>query len=61
MTNRSHDKRKPGCPFCAEKARVRKHGFARSHIQRYRCTGCEKTFQAKYIYQTGTDRTIATC
>ncbi|WP_425482141.1 transposase [Budvicia diplopodorum] len=40
----------PDCPYCSEKRGVRKHGKARSGLQRYFCCECQKTFQVKYIY-----------
>lgn len=49
------------CPFCAEQTKIRKHGLARSKIQRYRCTSCEKTFQARYIYKPRTEQPMLTC
>ncbi|SFC32334.1 hypothetical protein SAMN02745723_10272 [Pragia fontium DSM 5563 = ATCC 49100] len=42
---------KTPCRFCGEVEGVRKHGSGKStKIQRYYCTHCAKTFQAKYIY-----------
>lgn len=61
MTNWYHHKKIPDCPYCVDKTQVRKHGFARSNIQRYRCTGCLKTFQSKYIYQTRPERQMVIC
>lgn len=40
----------PACPHCDESTQVRKHGRARSGLPRYRCVGCETTFQTRYIY-----------
>lgn len=60
IANLAHYKKMPACPFCAG-TYVRKHGFARSHIQRYRCPDCAKTFQTKYIYQTDSDRQMIKC
>lgn len=40
---------KPVCHRCGGES-VRKHGFARSKLQRYFCYGCNKTFQNRYIY-----------
>ncbi|WP_428829308.1 transposase [Budvicia aquatica] len=40
----------PNCPHCHKPITVRKHGKARSGIQRYFCRGCHKAFQDKYIY-----------
>lgn len=40
----------PICPHCDESVNVRKHGRARSGLPRYRCLGCDSTFQTKYIY-----------
>lgn len=51
----------PDCPYCADNTHVRKHGVARSKIQRYRCTGCNRTFQGKYIYQPRPERLMETC
>lgn len=59
MANWYHYQKIPSCPYCSEKAHVRKHGFARSTIQRYRCTDCKKTFQTKYIYQAKPERPMA--
>ena len=39
----------PVCHLCGENS-VRKHGLARSGVQRYYCTSCKKTFQVRYIY-----------
>lgn len=38
------------CPYCGDKHGVRKHGRGRTGCQRYYCRACQKTFQAKYIY-----------
>ncbi|WP_438358068.1 transposase [Budvicia aquatica] len=43
-------KKLPACPHCNKATVVRKHGTARSRLQRYRCCDCRRTFQAKYIY-----------
>lgn len=51
MVNWGQFKKIPACPFCNESMNVKKYGFARSGIQRYRCSECAKSFQAKYIYQ----------
>lgn len=39
------------CPYCHDRNYVRKHGKARSGLQRYYCSECQRTFQTKYIYQ----------
>lgn len=39
------------CHHCSEANSVRKHGKARSGIQRYYCSVCRKTFQVHYLYQ----------
>lgn len=39
-----------GCPYCNERSGVRKHGRARTGLQRYYCSHCRRTFQVKYIY-----------
>ncbi|WP_428829273.1 transposase [Budvicia aquatica] len=41
---------KPICLHCGNDD-VRKHGMARSKIQRYICLHCHKTFQKRYIYR----------
>ncbi|AKJ42408.1 IS1/IS1595 family N-terminal zinc-binding domain-containing protein [Pragia fontium] len=41
----------PVCHHCSRMDSVRKHGLARSGIQRYYCISCRKTFQVHYIYQ----------
>ncbi|MDR0806539.1 MAG: hypothetical protein LBN41_07345 [Enterobacteriaceae bacterium] len=40
----------PKCPYCKKHAVVKKHGFARSGLRRYRCVECNKTFQNRFIY-----------
>lgn len=39
------------CHHCSEKSGVRRHGKARSGLQRYYCSNCKRTFQINYIYQ----------
>ncbi|MBV7690854.1 hypothetical protein KV701_03635 [Limnobaculum sp. M2-1] len=39
------------CHHCGRKNCVRRHGRARSGLQRYYCSGCGRTFQISYIYQ----------
>ncbi|MBK5072714.1 IS1 family transposase [Budviciaceae bacterium CWB-B4] len=39
------------CHHCNVPGRIRRHGQARSGIQRYLCVLCKKTFQVSYIYQ----------
>ena len=41
----------PDCRFCGSTDAVRRHGRAKSGLQRYRCTLCSRTFQVRYIYQ----------
>lgn len=41
----------PICHHCNHSGRIRRHGQARSGIQRYLCMMCNKTFQVSYIYQ----------
>lgn len=38
------------CRYCGQSEGVRMHGKGRTGYKRYRCTFCNKTFQAKYIY-----------
>ncbi|SQI40957.1 Transposase and inactivated derivatives [Leminorella richardii] len=38
------------CRYCQQTEFVKKHGVARSGYQRYYCSSCRRTFQAKYIY-----------
>lgn len=40
----------PGCPYCDTVTPIRKHGKARSGLQRYLCFSCRRTFQSRYIY-----------
>lgn len=47
-------KERPICHHCGQ-GPVRKHGFARSGLQRYLCTGCHRTFQTNYIYRGNED------
>lgn len=44
------------CRHCNETGGVRKHGKARSGIQRYYCCECRKSFQIKYIYHVYKNR-----
>ncbi|WP_159566326.1 IS1/IS1595 family N-terminal zinc-binding domain-containing protein [Budvicia diplopodorum] len=46
------------CHHCDETNSVRKHGKARSGIQRYYCSACRKTFQVKYLYQGNEDNIL---
>lgn len=38
------------CHHCSERNCVRKHGKARSGLQRFYCSNCKRTFQINYIY-----------
>ncbi|AWH87496.1 IS1/IS1595 family N-terminal zinc-binding domain-containing protein [Limnobaculum parvum] len=40
----------PVCHHCSKMDCIRKHGLARSGVQRYYCTSCKRTFQVRYIY-----------
>lgn len=46
------------CHHCGEINSVRKHGKARSGIQRYYCSVCRKTFQVQYLYQGNEDNIL---
>lgn len=39
------------CPFCGQTDPVKKHGYAKSGHQRYRCQSCKRTFQLDYAYR----------
>ncbi len=45
-------RQRPVCPRCNTATQIRKHGKARSGLQRYMCLDCRGTFQARYIYAT---------
>lgn len=60
MVNWGQTRKTPECPFCNKNTRVKKHGFARSTLQRYHCSSCAKSFQTKYIYQLQRSRPVAT-
>lgn len=39
------------CPFCEQTECVKKHGFGKAKLQRYRCQSCCRTFQLYYAYR----------
>ncbi|WP_420864707.1 IS1/IS1595 family N-terminal zinc-binding domain-containing protein [Leminorella grimontii] len=41
--------KRPHCPYCTSR-NVRKHGYSRAKLRRYRCLTCGITFQGEYIY-----------
>ena len=48
----------PVCHHCGEKNSVRKHGIARTGVQRFYCMACKRSFQDKYIYHSCEDKII---
>lgn len=42
------------CPGCQQPEAVYRHGKATDGTQRYRCTGCRRTFQLRYRHRVHT-------